>query len=164
MKDIKETYFYRINLGKILRAKRIDNLYTIEDIVYMTGISKSTVIKIEKGEAKIIDNYVEYAKAVKYPLATLNDFKIPLIPLNKLPNDRLEAVNLTAKIREHIVRSNFLNKGKTVAEIKDELIKLRLVSKDIKSVAIAGVMRNLKDDGLVTTGDKIGRKEVYLKP
>jgi len=79
LKNIKKTCFYRINLGKILRDKRIDNLYTIEDIVYMTGISKSTVIKIEKGEAKIIDNYVEYAKAVKYPLATLNDFKIPLI-------------------------------------------------------------------------------------
>lgn len=154
---------YRENIGLKLKEYRLKKFLSIDDIIYMAEISKSSVIKVEKGIAKDIDLYVEYAKSVQYPLATLIDFNIPLKPINKLPKDRLEAVNLTAKIREHIVKSNFLNKGKTVAEIKDELVMLKLVTEDIKSVAIAGVMRNLKEDGLVKTGDKVGRKVVYFK-
>lgn len=95
--------------------------------------------------------------------ATLTDLNIPLKPLNKLPKHRLQAVNLIAKIREHLVKSNFLTKGRTVSEIKDQLVILKLISEDIKSVAIAGVMRNLKNDELVETKNKQGRKEVYYK-
>src|SRR5690606_3955765 len=152
---------YRESIGQKLKEYRLKNFLSIDDIIIMTEISKSSVVKVEKGTAKDIDLYVEYAKAVQYPLATLTDFNIPLKPVNKLPKDRLEAVNLTAKSREHIVKSNFLNKGKTVSEIKDELVRLKLVPKDVQSVAIAGVMRNLKDDGLVITGEKVGRKVVY---
>jgi len=154
---------YRESIGHKLKEYRLKNFLSIDDIIFMTKISKSSVVKVEKGTAKDIDLYVEYAKAVQYPLATLTDFNIPLKPLNKLPKDRLERVNLTAKIREHIVKSNFLIKGKTVSEIKDELVILKLVSKEITSVAVAGVMRNLNDDGLVTTGNKVGRKVVYFK-
>lgn len=152
---------YRENIGHKLKEYRLKNFLSIDDIIFMSEISKSSVLKVEKGTAKDIDLYVEYAKAVQYPLATLTDFNIPLKPLNKLPKDRLEAVNLTAKIREHIVKSNFLTKGKTVAEIKDELVRLKLVPNDIQSVAIAGVMRNLKNDEFIVTGEKKGRKEVY---
>lgn len=154
---------YRESIGHKLKEYRLKNFLSIDDIIFMSEISKSSVVKVEKGTAKDIDLYVEYAKAVQYPLATLTDFNIPLKPINELPKDRLEAVNLTAKIREHIVKSNFLAKGKTVAEIKDELVRLKLIPKDIKSVAIAGVMRNLKNDEFVVTGEKQGRKEVYFK-
>lgn len=54
----------------------------------------------------------------------------------------------------------FLIKAK-LTKIKDGLVRLNLVSKDIQSISINGVMRNLKDDGLVTTGDKVRRKVVY---
>ena len=91
------------------------------------------------------------------------DFKIPLKPKKELPKERKEATKLTAKIREHIVNSNFLKVGKTVAEIKTELLRINVIDKTITSTAIAGVMRNLKQDELIKTGEKIGRKEVYLK-
>ncbi|MGV0923436.1 helix-turn-helix transcriptional regulator [Empedobacter tilapiae] len=162
--EVNKTSLYKINLGNKLRSLRIEKLYTIDDIVYMTEISRSTIIKIEKGEAKIIDYYVEYAKAVQYPLETLVDLNIPLIPLNQLPKDRLESLKLTSKIREHIVNTNFLNEGKIVAEIKEELVRLKLVPKDITSVAIAGVMRNLKNDELVSSEETTGRKAIYIKP
>ena len=143
--------------------KRIKLNYARIDISIMTTIPENTINSIEKGITINIDYYVEYGKAVKYPLQTLLDFEIPLKPKNDLPKDRLEAVNLTAKIREHIVKSSFLNEGKTVAEIKDELVRLKLVTKDMQSVAIAGVMRNLKNDELVETKNKQGRKDVYYK-
>ncbi|RRA95895.1 hypothetical protein [Paenimyroides viscosum] len=154
---------FRESIGHKLKEYRLKNFLSIDDIVYMSEISKSSVLKAEKGTAKDIDLYVEYAKAVQYPLATLTDFNIPLIPINTLPKERLEAVNLTAKIREHIVNSRFLKAGKVVAEIKEELLRLKLIPKETTSQAVAGVMRNLKEDGLVATADKKGRKEVYLK-
>lgn len=154
---------YREILGKILMDKRIEFNYSRKDISIMTTIPENTINSIEKGITINIDYYVEYAKAVQYPLATLTDFNIQLNPINKLPKERLEAVNLTAKIREHIVKSNFLETGKVVAEIKDELLRLKLISKETTSQAVAGVMRNLKEDGVITAGDKVGRKEVYFK-
>ncbi|WP_163516799.1 helix-turn-helix domain-containing protein [Gelidibacter japonicus] len=156
--------FYREKLGFKLKSYRLGKYLSIEDVIYMTEISKSSIIKIEKGEAKNIDLYVEYAKAVQYPLETLIDFKIPLKPKKELPKDRKEATKLTAKIREHIVNSNFLEVGKTVANIKTELLRINVIDQFVTSTAIAGVMRNLKQDELVKTGEKVGRKEVYLKP
>lgn len=154
---------YRELLGKKLMEKRIQLNYARKDISIMTTIPENTINSIEKGITINIDYYVEYGKAVKYPLETLKDFNIMLKPINKLPKERLEAVNLTAKIREYIVKSNFLKTGKVIAEIKDELLRLKLISGETTSQAIAGVMRNLKEDGLVRTGDKVGRKEVYFK-
>ncbi|MBA6153848.1 helix-turn-helix domain-containing protein [Gelidibacter maritimus] len=155
--------FYREKLGSKLKSYRLGKYLSIEDVIYMTEISKSSIIKIEKGEAKNIDLYIEYAKAVQYPLETLIDFKIPLKPKKELPKERKEATKLTAKIREHIVNTNFLKVGKTVAEIKIELLRINTIDKNITSTAIAGVMRNLKQDELVKTGEKVGRKDVYYK-
>jgi len=128
----------------------------------MTSILKSSVLKIEKGEAKNIDNYVEYAKAVEYPLETLLDFKINLEPLNQLSTERKEAAKLTAKIRKHIVNTVFLIDGKTISEIRDELIRINQIDSKVKSTDIAGVMRNLADDDVIKRG-KLGNKNLYLK-
>lgn len=152
---------YRELLGRKLIEKRIQLNYARKDISIMTTIPENTISSIEKGITINIDYYVEYAKAVEYSLETLTGFNIPLKPINTLPKERLEAVNLTAKIREHIVNSRFLKAGKVVAEIKEELLRLKLIPKETTSQAVAGVMRNLKEDGLVATADKKGRKEVY---
>jgi len=154
---------YRELLGKKLFGKRIELNYSRLDISLMTTIPENTINSIEKGITTNIDYYVEYGKAVKYPLQTLLDFKIPLKPKNDLPKERKDAIKLTAKVREHIVNTDFLSDGKVVADIKEQLLKLKLIPKDLKSEDISGVMRNLKDDGLVTTGKKVGRKVVYFK-
>ncbi|WP_313359720.1 hypothetical protein, partial [Empedobacter sp.] len=66
------------------------------------------------------------------------------------------------KVKEYILNTNFLNQGKTIAEIKEELVRLKLVPKDITSVAIAGVMRNLKNDEVVSSEETTGRKAIYI--
>lgn len=161
--NINESSYYRENLGTKLKYYRLKKHFSIDDIAYMTGVSRSSVIKVEAGKAKDIDSYINYGKAVEYPLETLTDFNIPLKPINELPEDRLKSLNLTAKVREHIVNNDFLSKGKVVAEIKEELLRLNLIPEELKSVDVGGVMRNLKDDGIVTIGEKVGRKIVYLK-
>lgn len=154
---------YRELLGEILMEKRIQFNYARKDISIMTTIPENTISSIEKGITTNIDYYVEYGKAVQYPLETLLDFKIPLKPKIDLPKERKDGVKLTAKVREHIVNTNFLSGGKTVAEIKNALVILKLVPKEIKSQAVAGVMRNLKDDGMVTTAEKVGKNNLYFK-
>jgi len=72
---------YRMKLGETLRKIRLSKGYSISDIIYMTGLSKSTVTKVESGEAKTIDPYINYAVSVEYPFATLNDFNIKLVPI-----------------------------------------------------------------------------------
>ena len=153
---------YRINIGANLKKNRIEKNFSIQDIVEMTGISKSTVMKIEKGEAKDIDNYVEYAKAVQYPLETLLDFNIKLVPLKQLSAVRVEATKLTSKIRRYIINSNFLIEGKSIADIRSELIKINQINKNVKSVNIAGVMRNLSEDSVIRK-EKVGRNNLYFK-
>ncbi|QQM25357.1 RodZ family helix-turn-helix domain-containing protein [Elizabethkingia sp. M8] len=155
---------YREQIGERLKQKRIELDFSISDIAYMTTIPDNTILTIEKGITTNIDYYVEYAKAVQYPMETLTDFNIELIPINILPFERKEKVNLTSKIRKLIIQSDFLKSGKTVIEIKDELIDKQLVDNDkTTSTEIAGVMRNFVNDGFVKIEKKYGRKNVYIK-
>lgn len=161
---INTATLYRKKLGKILKTLRVEKGYSIQDIMYMTRLSKSTVIKIESGEAKSIDFYINYAVAVDYQLASLNELKIKLIPINLLPEELQKKSKLTQKIRQYIIHVNFLNEGKTVAQIHDELIKIKQISaKQVTSTEIAGVMRNLASDNIVKVGGKDGRKNLYVR-
>lgn len=154
---------YRKKLGEILKLKRVEKGYTIPDIMFMTGLSKSTVSKVESGDAKTIDSYINYAVSVEYPLATLNDFKIKLIPINTLPPELKERSKLTQKIRQHIIQNDFLSNGKTVAQIHHELLRLKQVSAtQVTSTEIAGVMRNLLKENVVQIKDKEGHKNIYI--
>lgn len=142
--------------------KRMSLNLTRSDISVMTTISENTISSIEKGITTNIDYYVEYAKSVQYPLETLVDFNIKLVPINKLSQEQQMTSNLTAKIRKYIVSSNFLKDGKEVADIRNELLRRKLIDESVNSTAIAGVMRNLLNDEVVKAR-KSGRKNLYWK-
>lgn len=155
---------FRTILGKKLREKRLELNYSVSDISYMTTIPQNTVLSVENGRTANIDYYIEYAKAVNYPIGKLTDFGIKLIPSIPLSPERKEATKLTAKIREFIIKGRFLNTGKTVVEIQDELIRLKQISSTkVSSSDIAGVMRNLSNDNLVKVGGNDGRKNLYVR-
>lgn len=163
-KPIIDSPEYRENIGKKLKLHRIIKNFSVNDVAYMLGTSDKTISNTESGKTTNIDYYVEYAKAVQYPMETLLDFKISMIPRNPLPNERLEGTKLTAKIRKSIIESNFLSNGRTVAKIHEELIRLnQITSTQVSSTAIAGVMRNLASDNIVKVGGKDGRKNLYVK-
>ncbi|MBW1619731.1 helix-turn-helix domain-containing protein [Empedobacter falsenii] len=153
---------FRKEVGRILRKKRIKLEYSLDDIVEMTLVSKSSIINVENGDSSNIDFIIEYSKAVGYDLNTLTGFGIKLKPLKELKEDKKSKISLTYKVKEYILNTNFLNQGKTIAEIKEELVRLKLVPKDITSVAIAGVMRNLKNDEVVSSEETTGRKAIYI--
>lgn len=155
---------FRDILGERLRAERLKLNYSVSDVAYMTTITVNTINTIEKGDATNIDYYIEYAKAVKFNLGKLSDFGIKLIPRVPLSPDRTEATKLTSKIREHIIEGSFLQNGKTVAQIRDELAKLKQIDINVvTSSSVAGVMRNLANDNVVKVGGNDGRKNKYVR-
>ncbi len=163
-KPIIDSPEYRENIGKKLKLHRIMRNFSVSDVAYMLGTSDKTISNTESGKTTNIDYYFEYAKAVQYPMETLLDFKISMIPRNPLPNERLEATKLTAKIKQYIIERNFLSNGKTVAQIRDELVKLKQIDINVvTSSSVAGVMRNLLSDNIVKVADKDGRKNVYVR-
>ena len=163
-KPIIDSPEYRKKTGKKLKLHRIMRNFSVSDVAYMLGTSDKTISNTESGKTTNIDYYVEYAKAVQYPMETLLDFKISMIPRNPLPNERLEATKLTARIRQSIIESNFLSNGRTVAQIRDELAKLNQIdTNDVTSSHVAGVMRNLANDNIVKVAEKDGRKNLYVR-
>lgn len=153
---------YRTSIGKKLREKRIALNFSIGDVAYMLDIPERTVISMENGTVTNIDYYVEFAKAVAYPLESLSSFNIPLVPLKKLPLERKEKVKLTFAIRECIVNSGFLNERRSVEDIRNELLRLNQIPDDKKVFNnISGVMRNLVDDASVVIAEKTKGKNMY---
>lgn len=162
-KNILESPEYRKRIGEKLKESRKNKNLTISDVAEMLGTSDKTIRNTESGVTTNIDYYVEFAKAVQYPFATLLDFNIKLTPLFPLSTKRAEAVKLTYKIRQYIIDTNFLSEGKNVSDIKNELIRLKQITNSTTSTNIAGVMRNLLQDDLVKVTDKNGRKNIYVK-
>lgn len=154
---------YRVFIGKNLKQYRINEGYTLSDVHDMTGIPINTLLGLEKGEVTNIDYYVEYAKVVKYPLATLRQAKIKMQPVRKLPKEHQQRVKLTKEIRKHIIITDFLSKGKSSKQIIEELERLKVIPKDsVMSTEIAGVMRNMIADDIVKIESKSGNKNTYI--
>lgn len=153
---------YRIFIGKELRKYRIEAGYTLENIKEMTGITINSISSMEKGELTNIDYYIIYAKAVKYPLATIKQAGIELAPLHKLSQESLKAVKLTNSIRIKILNTGFLKVERLASDIWDELLRLKLISKETTTSDISGVMRNLIEDGLVRISRSVGKKHYYI--
>lgn len=154
---------YRIYIGKQLRQLRIEEGYTLNDVYDMTDIPINTLVGIEKGEVTNIDYYVEYAKAVKYPLATLRQAQIKMQPVKKLPKEQLNRIRLTKNIREQIILTGKLQVGKSSQQILTELENLKVIPENtVTTTEIAGVMRNLIADDVVIVDSKNGNKNNYV--
>lgn len=154
---------FRENLGRQLKAERLKHNYTLGDVAIMTTATINTIHLIEKGETTNIDYYVEYAKAVGYDFGKFKEFGIELVPKVPLPEEHRKRINLTSKIKSFIIQGQFLGPGKTVSEIKKQLVNLKQInSSEVSSADIAGVMRNLLKDNIVQIQEKNGHKNIYI--
>lgn len=155
---------HKLEIGQKLKKKREELGYTQGDIVYMTKISKSSIIKIENGKTTNMDFYFLYAVTVELSLQSLLDVKIDLAPKRKLTETRSKAIKLTMKIK-NLISENFFNTPKTVADIKEELLEKELIDISLKSGEISNVLRNIeKEKGIKVIRDgKINKyKEILL--
>lgn len=153
------TYIKKI--GVILKSKREARGYTIANLMYMTGLSKSSIINIEKGDAKVFSSYIEYAKAVGYPLATLTDLNIPLVPKNPLTEEMLRGMQITGHIR-NLVKKGYFKEPRKSGEVRAILLKENLIDKGMTSSRVSSLLRNLVDDGTIEAKKK-GNVNLYFK-
>lgn len=153
---------YRIYIGKELRKYRIEAGYTLENIKEMTEISIKSIKSMENGTLTNIDYYIVYAKAVKYPLVTLKQAGIDLTPLYILSEESYNAVKLTNSIRIKILNTGFLKVERLGSDIRDELLRLKLISEETTTSDISGVMRNLIEYGLVKVSKIVKKKHYYI--
>lgn len=159
----KDSNLYIKELATNLRSKRIERGYTIANICKMIGVVKGTLSTIEKGESKNMIHLLDYARAVGVEFPTLKAMNLSFEPLVPLSEEELKDTGLTAIIRKHIINTKFLDSGKVVAQIKDELVGKGLIDKDTKSNVISNVMSNLLKEKEVSNISKNPSTRVYIK-
>jgi len=133
-------------------------------MVHMTEISENTCRDIEKGRASGIDYYLEYAKALEYPLPELFDIDIVYKPRHYLPDEDLEKASIARKIM-HLKNEKSLFKERTyVHQVKTMLVKENLVKdNDSLSSTISGILLNWcsKEEGFLKKKKVEGNNNVY---
>ncbi|MCS7474851.1 helix-turn-helix domain-containing protein [Myroides odoratimimus] len=154
---------YKKIIGERLRVKREKGKITREAVIDITGVSKSSIIQVEKGAAKDIDFYVKYAKALNYSLSELMDIDFRLVPINNLSsNVKLTTSQVTQNIR-NLLEGSFFSEVKTVADIRKNLLENGLIEGTVTSNAISAALSNLRKEEIIDA-KKVGGKYYYKKP
>lgn len=151
-------------LGRKLRARRRSLGYTIDNMVHLTEISKNTCVDIEKGKASGIDYYIEYSKALEYPLPELFNIDILYEPRHKLPDDDLEKASVARKIMYLKNEKSLFNEQTYVHQVKTMLVEENLVEdNESLSSTISGVLLNWcsKEEGFLKKKKVEGNNNVY---
>lgn len=152
---------YRVALGEELRNRRQLLCYTSKDISFITDLPPKTIYDIENGITKDIDYYVEYGKAVNYPLATLEDFNIPLTPLRELEESRMKQILLDRVLYNEVVTTEFLGNEKSIAEIRDFILLKKVVTiEELEKINLSNKMKALVEKELVEVR-KEGNRNFY---
>lgn len=146
-------------LGNLLRSKRKELNYSLDDMVQMTQFPKSTILKIEKGIANNLHYYVAYAQAVALSILPV---EMPLKPIFELSPERKKRLFLTAKIKELLQREDFFSTHRSVSEVLGELRSIyHIEPSKSHSTSVSQILLNLIEDGLLDLAGKQGRNNLY---
>lgn len=143
----------RKQLGLFLRKLRQEENYSLDDIAFMSNLSKTVIWNVEEGIAYDMDQYIEYASTLGKGFHTL--FKEAMInysigPRLPLPPDRLARIHLTAKIKNMISAENLFEEETTVESILILLTTKYGVEKYSKlSSSISTILGNWVKEGLL---------------
>ncbi|MGE8377260.1 MAG: helix-turn-helix domain-containing protein [Sphingobacterium sp.] len=140
-------------LGQYLRKLRQEDNFSLDDIAFMSNLSKSAVWNVEEGISYDIDQYMEYASTLGRGFHSL--FKEAMItysvgPRLALPPERLARINLTAKIKDMISSEELFREETTVEKILNLLIEKKGTEKKSKlSSSISTILGNWVKDGML---------------
>jgi len=145
----------RKSLGLYLRKTRLAENYSLDDIEFISELTKSVIWRVEEGLAYDIDQYIEYASVLGKTFHTL--FKeamisYPVGPRLALSPERMARVGLTTKIKELVTEEKLFEIETTVEHISTLLTQKKRVEKTKKlSSSISTVLTNWVDDGILTS-------------
>ncbi|MDF2514870.1 MAG: hypothetical protein K0R59_166 [Sphingobacterium sp.] len=151
-------------LGQRLRKLRQEENFSLDDIAFMSNLSKSTVWNVEEGISYDIDQYIEYASTLGKGFPIL--FKEAMInysigPRLSLPQERLTRIKLTAQIKEMIASEGLFKEETTVEFISNLLVEKKGIEKTSKlSSSISTILGNWVKDELLDS-KKAGNINYY---
>jgi len=147
-----------------LRKCRLSENYSLDDIEFMSELTKSVVWRVEEGLSYDIDRYIEYASVLGKTFHSL--FKEATIsysvgPRLALSPERLARIGLTSKIKELISEKGSFSKETTVDNVSILLVKTKNIEKTKKlSSSISTVLTNWVNDGILSSR-KVGKINYY---
>jgi len=148
-------------IGKSVGQWRLKHteLY-VEDVAYMTGLSRKTIEAFEAGGNTTLKNLLEITTALGAHPKEFFDVDFPLQPKFPLPAKRKERHLVSSRIRKAILETSLFEVGKEVKEI--QLYLSDSYNIDVDSTIISVVLKRLSDEGLLKY-KKSGRNNIYYK-
>ena len=71
-KELQEKFlFQKINIGKAIKERRNEKGLSLIALVELSGVSRMTIIRIERGEGSDIDNMLKLAESLDTTVSML---------------------------------------------------------------------------------------------
>ena len=147
-------------IGKKVQALRADTEFNVEDIAYMTGFTRKTIVAIENGSNTDISHIIEVAKAIGVQPKDVFDIEFDIKPRFKLSPQRLNSNLLTKRLTKLVNETNFFNSPQPVSAVIDQLLEEYHITTESTKVSV--VLKRLANEGKLTF-QKSGRNNIYSR-
>lgn len=164
-------------VGKRAQKVRQTLGFTMQQMSKATELGVSTIKNIEKGKAPHLRHYFKISEFTGISVSDLLNYEKPLpadqilkkeiIAFNeeKAENAYARSVAERPKLKQilynDLLKTNLLNKGQSVAHIRD-YIKTE-TGFDFTSPVISKALKEMVENGILTISKTVGRKHYYKK-
>ncbi|MDM1415711.1 helix-turn-helix transcriptional regulator [Myroides odoratimimus] len=144
----------RNKIGKELANIRIDLNYTQDTIAKKMDVSLDRIKKVELGNAKNIDFYVEYANFLGYT-----------ITLNKGDEEGLlmEPISSLTKQIRVLLGDDFFSVPQLSSDVQEKLIEIGFLDNTIDTIKIANALISLEKQGEIKVDRSNSNASKYYK-
>ncbi|EHO08159.1 hypothetical protein HMPREF9714_02182 [Myroides odoratimimus CCUG 12901] len=144
----------RNRIGKELANIRIDLNYTQDTIAKIMGVSLDRIKKVELGNAKNIDFYVEYADFLGYTITLSKGDKKGLL---------MEPISSLTKQIRVLLGGDFFSVPQLSSDVQKKLTDIGFLDKTIDTIKIANALISLEKQGEIKVDRSNSSANKYYK-
>lgn len=111
----------QVKVGAKIRQRRLAKMYSQKDVADLTGLSVNTISAIENGANFTAHNFYLLFNALEIHPRDLYDIDVELEPKYVLPPKSQTRIEISSNLENLVVRSDFFEEPKRVAEVLHEL-------------------------------------------
>ncbi|MDM1402402.1 helix-turn-helix transcriptional regulator [Myroides odoratimimus] len=144
----------RNRIGKELANIRIDLNYTQDTIAKIMGVSLDRIKKVELGNAKNIDFYVEYADFLGYTITLSKGDEKGLL---------MEPISSLTKQIRVLLGGDFFSVPQLSSDVQKKLTDIGFLDKTIDTIKIANALISLEKQGEIKVDRSNSSANKYYK-
>lgn len=144
----------RNRIGKELANIRIDLNYTQDTIAKIMGVSLDRIKKVELGNAKNIDFYVEYADFLGYTITLSKGDEEGLL---------MEPISSLTKQIRVLLGGDFFSVPQLSSDVQKKLTDIGFLDKTIDTIKIANALISLEKQGEIKVDRSNSSANKYYK-